>query len=131
MLVGWAYMVPSLASQNVTADFIIPKEGAYGFADSLFIPPTAPHKANLLAWINAMMEGETAVAVNDYSLGFSTSPEVNAKLAPETLAPYGNPNIEEYLASTKFNRSYGDPNGPYATIDEWNQVWNAVKAGTA
>lgn len=131
MLVGWAYMVPSLASQQIDADFIIPKEGAYGFADSLFIPPTAPHKATLLAWINAMMEGDTAVAVNDYSLGFSTSPDVNAKLAPETLAPYGNPNIETYLAQTKFNRSWSDPNGPYATIDEWNQVWNAAKAGTA
>ena len=131
MLVGWAYMVPSLAAQNIVADFVIPKEGAYGFADSLFIPPTAPHKANLLAWINAMMVGETAVAVNDWSLGFSSNPEVNDKLAPETLAPYGNPNIEQYLASTKFNRSWGDPNGSYATIDDWNAVWNAVKAGTA
>lgn len=131
MLIGWAFFVPSLKDQGVEAEFVLPKEGAFGYVDSLFIPPTAPNPATSLAWINAMLEGETAKAVNDYTIGFSTNPEVNAVLDPAVLEAYGNPNIEDFLAQTKFNRSWSDPNGPYATIDEWNKVWNDVKAGTS
>lgn len=66
MLVGWAYFVPTLKGQGVVVDFRVPKEGAFGFADSIFIPPSAPDRQNAIAWVNAMMEGDTARAINEF-----------------------------------------------------------------
>ena len=35
-----------------------------------------------------------------------------------------------YTSKTlKWNKSYYDPKGKYATIQEWNRLWEQVKAG--
>jgi spermidine/putrescine transport system substrate-binding protein len=129
MLVGWAYFVPTLKDQGVVVDFRVPKEGAYGFADSIFIPPSAPDRQNAIAWINAMMEGDTARAINEWTVQMSSNPEVNAKVSPDIRGLFP-ADVEPYLSSTlKWNHNWYDPNGSYATMDEWIKLWTDVKAG--
>jgi spermidine/putrescine transport system substrate-binding protein len=127
-LVGWAFFVPTLKAEGVQVEFVTPKEGAFGFVDSIFIPPTAPHRANAIAWTNAMMEGETAKAMNEWTVQLSSNPEVNQTLSQDVLSIFPS-DIEGYLDQLKFNRSYYDPNGPYATMEEWTKVWTEAKAG--
>jgi spermidine/putrescine transport system substrate-binding protein len=127
-LVGLPLWVPTLKAQGVSVGFVTPKEGAFGFVDSLFIPPTAPHRQNAIAWINAMMNGDTATAINQSNYQLSTIPDVNATLSKDLLSFYGQ-DIQQYLGQMKFNRSYTDTSGPYATIAEWNTVWTNAKAG--
>jgi spermidine/putrescine-binding protein len=129
MLVGWAYFVPTLKAQGVTVDFRVPKEGAFGFADSIFIPPAAPGRQNSIAWINAMMEGDTARAMNESVVQMSSNPDVNALVSADVRGLFPS-DLGSYLSgSLKWNHNYYDPTGPYATQDEWYKVWNDVKAG--
>lgn len=128
-MMGWAYNISQLAGMNVKANFVIPNEGTYGFIDTIAIPPWAPDRRNAIAWANAMMEGDTAVALQESTIGMSTNPEVNAKVTGDVrnLFPA---DLETFFAKElKFNRTWRDPNGPYATMADWTTFWNNIKAG--
>ena len=56
MVVGLAFMDAETANKGVPTKTIVPSEGAIGWADSAFVPPTAPHKQNAYAWINHVLD---------------------------------------------------------------------------
>jgi spermidine/putrescine transport system substrate-binding protein len=126
-MIGMPVWVPTLKAQGIPVAFVTPKEGALGYADSIFIPPTAPHRQNAIAWINAMMEGDTAKAINESNFQLSSNPDVNATLSQDVISYYSK-DIQQYLGQMKFNRSYFDTSGPYATMEEWAKVWSDTKA---
>jgi len=128
-LVGFTYGVSEVRKADVDAYFLVPeKEGAFGFCDAVFIPPDAEHRANAIAYANALMEEETAAALQTAFVQLSTNPEVIAQASPEVLATYPQ-DLDAYTSDTlKWNKSYYDPNGKYATIEEWTALWEEVKA---
>jgi spermidine/putrescine transport system substrate-binding protein len=127
-LVGLTWFVGDAKKKNVALDFRVPDEGAYGFVDALFIPPTAPHRANAVAWANMIMSPDTAAPLCNSVSQLSTVPDVNAKIDPAVRATYPD-DLDKYTSTTlKWNKSWYDAGGQYATIDEWRKVWEDVKA---
>ena len=128
-MLGWAYNIVQLNQQGIASNMIIPDEGTYGYIETMAIPPWAKNRRNAIAWGNAQMEGETAVAMCDSTFGLSTNPEVNAKVSDEVLKLFPE-DLEAFVATgLKFNRNWTDPNGPYATAEEWAAFWNEIKTG--
>jgi spermidine/putrescine-binding protein len=128
-LIGLTWNITQAESQGVAIDLRIPKEGAFGFIDAVFIMPWAKNRQNAIAYANALISGDTAVAMQNSLFQLGTVDETNQKINKQIrdLFPA---DLNEYTGKTlKWNVSYFDPNGPYATIDEWSQVWTAVKAG--
>jgi putrescine transport system substrate-binding protein len=56
----------SEAGNGVEVNYVIPKEGAVMWFDSLAIPADAPHPDNALQFINYMMKPEVIAAVSNY-----------------------------------------------------------------
>jgi putative spermidine/putrescine transport system substrate-binding protein len=128
-MMGWAYNISQLTSMNVKSNFVIPDEGTYGFIDTIAIPPWAKNRRNAIAWANAMMEGDTAVALQESTIGMSTNPEVNAKVSGDVRSLFP-ADLESFFSKQlKFNRSWRDPNGQYATMADWTTFWNEIKTG--
>jgi hypothetical protein len=75
------------------------------------------------------MAGDTAVAMCESSYGMSTNPEVNAKVGGEVREIFPE-DLETFVATgLKFNRNWSDPDGQYATAEEWATFWNEIKTG--
>ena len=128
-LVGYTWGVLEGTKQGADMYFSVPKEGAFGFCDAVFIPPSSKHRANAIAYSNALLSGDTAAAMQEALFQMSTNQDVIAKASPKLRAFYPE-DLNAYTDTTlKWNRSYYDPNGDYATIQEWTDVWNNVKAG--
>jgi spermidine/putrescine-binding protein len=128
-MMGWAYNISQLQQMNVKSNFVIPNEGTYGFIDTIAIPPWAKDRRNAIAWANAMMEGDTAVALQESTIGMSTNPEVNAKVSGDVRSLFPTDLEGFFSKQLKFNRSWRDPNGQYATMADWTTFWNEIKTG--
>jgi spermidine/putrescine-binding protein len=127
-LVGLTWFVAQAAGQGVTLDFRVPEEGSYGFVDAVLVTPWAPSRANAIAYANALASGDTAVAMTESVNQLSTNPDVIALTKPEVRDVYPD-DLEEFTGTTlKWNKSWYDPEGEFATIDEWRKVWDDVKA---
>ena len=128
-MLGWAYNISQLNSQGIASKMIIPDEGTYGYIETMAIPPWSKNRRNAIAWANAQMEGDTAVAMCESSYGMSTNPAVNAKVGGEVRKIFPE-DLEAFVATgLKFNRNWSDPDGPYATAEEWTTFWNEIKTG--
>lgn len=130
-LVGFTWGVLEGTKQGADMYFSVPKEGAFGFCDAVFIPPTATQRANALAYANALASGETGVAMQTGLSQLSTNQEVIAKAEADLRALYPDDLVEYSEKTLKWNRSYYDPAGEYATIQEWTTLWNDVKGAAA
>lgn len=127
-LVGLLWFLSQGKDQGVELGFVIPDEGSYGFVDAVYILPKAPHRANAIAYANALMEGDTAVAMNESVNQMGPVEAINAKIKPEVRDLYPD-NLETFVGETlKWNISYTDPEGEFATKDEWVKVWEEVKS---
>jgi len=128
-LVGFPWNILQGQSQGVEVAFAIPEEGSYGYVDSIGITPWAPNRCNALAYADAGMDPQLGALLNDSLVGLGATPEINAMLAPETRALFPEDLENEFFAKLKWNVSHTDPDGPYATIDEWDALWNEIKVG--
>jgi spermidine/putrescine transport system substrate-binding protein len=128
-LVGLLWNLVSAKQQNInTIDFVVPKEGTFGFVDAVIIMPWAKSRANALAYANALMDGDTAVAMQESVNQMGPVAEINAKIKPEVRSLYPD-DLETYINKTlKWNKFWYDPAGKYATVEEWRKVWDDVKA---
>jgi spermidine/putrescine-binding protein len=128
-LVGLTWFVHDARGKgNTDIQFAVPKEGAFGFVDAVFITPWAKNRQNALAYASALTSGDSAVAMCESVYQLNTNPSVTAKLNSELLGQFPS-NLDEYATKTlKFNKFWYDPNGKYATVEEWRKVWDEVKA---
>jgi spermidine/putrescine transport system substrate-binding protein len=130
MVVGLTFMDAETAAKGVSTKTVVPSEGAIGWADSAFVPPTAPDPQNALAWINHVLDPTQNAKANN---SFLQGPGVAASIpmldkAVTDLYPFDD--IDNYLTNVlTFNRGFPrDPEGDRATYDQVVQLWEEVKA---
>ena len=130
MVVGLTFMDAETAAKGVSTKTVVPSEGAIGWADSAFIPPTAPDPQNALAWINHVLDPTQNAKANN---SFLQGPGVAAAIpmldkAVTDLYPFND--INNYLSNVlTFNRGFPrEPEGDRATYDQVVQLWEEVKA---
>ena len=128
-LVGLAWFVAEAKKQNTTIDFQVPpKEGSYGFVDAAIVTPWAKNRAAAIAYVNALMQGDTAVAMANSLNQLSCNPDVNAKVDPNLRSLFPT-DLNGYLNNQlKWNVSWSDPASGYATVTQWQDLWNEIKA---
>jgi len=129
MVAGLLFMDAETAKKGVTTKTIVPSEGAIGWADSSFVPPTAPDKQNAYAWINHVLDPkQNAQANSDFLQGPGVAAAVPL-LTPEAKAQYPFGDINNYLTNVlTFNRGFPrEPDGDRATYDQVIQTWEGVK----
>ena len=128
-LVGLAWFVAEAQKQNTTIDFQVPpKEGSYGFVDAAIVTPWAKNRSAALAYVNALMQGDTAVAMANSLNQLSCNPDVNAKVDPAIRSIFP-ADLDAYLNNQlKWNVSWSDASSGYATVTQWQDLWNEVKA---
>jgi len=130
-LVGLIWNIPQGRAQGVEVVFVYPSEGTYGFVDSVGITPWAPNRCAALAYANALMTPATAAPMNASIVGLGTTDEINTMMYdtnPDERALYPEDVVSDFMGKLKWNVSHIDPDGPYATIEEWDRVWAEVKA---
>ena len=130
MVVGLTFMDAETAAKGVSTKTVVPSEGAIGWADSAFVPPTAPDPQNALAWINHVLDPTQNAKANN---SFLQGPGVAASIpmldkAVTDLYPFDD--INNYLSNVlTFNRGFPrEPDGDRATYDQVVQLWEEVKA---
>jgi spermidine/putrescine-binding protein len=126
-LVGLLWNVPQGAAQGAEVGFSLPEEGSYGFCDSLAITPWAPNRCNALALANAYMDPATVGPLQGSLFQIGPTPEINEALPADVRSLYPDDIEADFFGKLKWNISHNDPEGPYATIEEWDAVWNEVK----
>lgn len=94
----WSGEAALLWQKNHKFQYVLPKEGAHMFLDSLAIPAGAPHKIVAEDFINYCLEPEVSVLISkEYPY---TNPNLAARklLSPEQLAnPASYPQLDERL----------------------------------
>ena len=78
--------------------------------------------------MNALMQGDTAVAMANSLNQLSCNPDVNAKVN-QNLRSLFPTDLNGYLNNQlKWNVSSSDPASGYATVTQWQNLWNKIKA---
>jgi spermidine/putrescine-binding protein len=126
-LVGFPWNILQAANQGIELGFSIPNEGSYGYVDSIGITPWAANRCNALAYANAGLDPVMGALLNDSLVGLGGTPAINENLAPETRALFPDDIEADFFGQLKWNVAHVDPDGPYATDEEWTAVWNEVK----
>ncbi len=131
MSVGLTLFVTGAKSQGANnVGFVVPKEGGFGFCDSAFITPWAPHRDNALAFCEALLGGETAAAAAINLAGGVSVPEVVSLLDETTRSLYPYDRLNDYLTKElKFAVNFTPEAGEdIVSFDEINSLWQQVKA---
>ena len=130
-LVGLIWNILQGRQQDVEVEFVYPSEGTYGFVDCIAITPWAPNRCAALAYARATMSPDTGAPLNASIAGLSTVDAVNEKMKetnPDERGVYPDDVEKDFMSKMKWNVSHTDPNGEYATKDEWTTVWTEIKA---
>jgi spermidine/putrescine-binding protein len=122
-------------SWNATALFargakaIIPREGAVGWLDALFIPPNADNRATALAWAQLLLEGKVAAKMYDSFAGGATTKTVVPLLDARTRKLFPYDDLESLF--DRLWQPLGFPRGEseFVTADEAVAAWQEIKAG--
>lgn len=128
-LVGFPWNVLEARKQGVTIGFAVPSEGSFGFVDSIGISTQSKNRCNAIAYCNAALDDVLGAKINDSLVGLGGTPEINTNLAPETRALFPDDIQTGFFDVMKWNVSHVDPDGPYAPIEMWDELWNQVKLG--
>ena len=126
-LIGLTWFIAQGAQQGVKIGFSLPSEGTFGFVDSIALTPSAPHRCNTIAYCNAALDPKTAAPLQDSLVQVGPTPAINAAIDPKIRAYFPADLDKDYFSKLKWNVAYTDQNGEYATIEEWDKVWNDVK----
>lgn len=126
-LVGLMWFVQQGVQQGIDIGFTIPAEGSFGFVDSIGITPFAKNRCNALAYANAGLDPDMGARLNDTLFSLGPTPEINAALSENTRSHFPKDIDRDFFGKLKWNISYVDPKGEYATAEEWSALWNEVK----
>ncbi len=112
------------AGNGVEIDYIIPREGAQMWFDSMVIPRDAPNAANALAFINYMLRPDVAAANSNLVEYANANLPSRALLRPEILNNPGVYPTEEVMKRLFTNTAYDDRLQRTVT-----RIWTRVKTG--
>jgi spermidine/putrescine-binding protein len=118
---GWSGQFAKVMAQDPDLDYVIPKEGASLFIDSLVIPASAPHPELAHAFIDFTLEPEIAAEICR-TMYYSTPNRAALPLLPAELRE--NPAIfppPDVMARLELIEDLGE-----ATV-LWDRIWTEVK----
>ena len=129
MVCGFTFLDRETAKAGVQTKTVVPSEGAIGWADTTFIPPTAPNPQNALAFANRLLDPRTNADANGELLQGPTVTAAVPLLSPQAKALYPSDTIDTFLEHRlTFNTGFPhEPDGDLATFDDVVQTWNEVK----
>lgn len=107
----------------------IPREGAIGWVDALFIPPDADNRATALAWCQLLLEGEVAAKIYDSVAGGATARSVVPLLEARTRKLFPYDDLQRLFGRLWRPRGFPREQGEYVTADEAVAAWQEIKAG--
>jgi spermidine/putrescine-binding protein len=98
--------------------YVLPKEGATLWTDSLVIPASAPNKRAAHEFMNFVLRPEIAAGISNFT-GYGTP---NQAAADKLTAPVPYPTVED-LKRLEYQTDLG------AATEAWDRLWNEIKAG--
>jgi spermidine/putrescine-binding protein len=120
---GWNGQFARAMDEDPDIAYVIPREGASLFLDSLVIPKDAPHAALAHAFLDFVMEAEVAAEICR-TMRYSTPNRAAVALLPEDIrknaAIFPPPDV---LARTELIQDLGD------TTVLYDRLWTEIKAG--
>jgi spermidine/putrescine transport system substrate-binding protein len=108
--------VQASAEQKAIA-YVLPKEGAGIWTDSLVIPASSPHKRAAHEFMNYIMRPDVAASISDVT-GYGT-PNNAAMAKLKTPVPYP---TEDELKRLEYQKDLGAAN------EIWDQIWTEIKS---
>jgi len=117
----WRGRVNNLKKEGIPVEYVVPKEGAPAWLDTMVVPKSCENRDAAEAFINLMLDAK--VQRNFCTKGISYAPSnVKTQLSREEQVFLGA--TPEIFAGAVF------PNAAYqaAHIDEWNTIVNRLKA---
>jgi spermidine/putrescine transport system permease protein len=118
---GWNGQIAKAIDQDHDLEYVIPKEGATFFVDSLVIPASAPHPALAHAFIDYILEAETAAEICR-TMHYSSPNRAALPLLPPEIRR--NPAIfppEDVIQRLELIRDLGE------TTVLYDRIWTEVK----
>lgn len=97
--------------------YVLPKEGAPIWTDSLVVPKTAPHKRAAHEFINFLLRPEIAAKIADFT-GYGSPNTKGMELSAAKL-PF--PTAEE-MGRLEYHADLGE------ATQQWDQIWTEIKA---
>ncbi|MCQ4632644.1 extracellular solute-binding protein [Shinella sp. CPCC 100929] len=117
---AWSGAAYQARQQRPSLTYIYPKEGVYGWADSVVIPKTAEHPENAKLFVNFLMNPENAAILSDFTgsqNGVTGSANYMTKVLAE--APELNPPKDTKIY---FGKLCSD-----AAIKAYNRIWTKLR----
>lgn len=105
-------------AENAEISWVLPKEGASIWCDSMCIPKGAPHKRAAHEFLNYVLRPEVGAAISD-TTGYGTP---NAQAAAKMKSPVPYPS-DEQMKILEYQKDLG------ASSQAWDQLWTEIKAG--
>ena len=123
--VVWSGEILYSQEENESLEFVLPIEGTEYFIDSWAIPAAAKNKENAEAWINFMLDGDTAVTNYEYlTYAIPNKSVIDMVSSDEKIMSYLFP--EMLAVSVSYNESLKTL-GPEGD-DLYSQYWKEFKA---
>jgi spermidine/putrescine transport system substrate-binding protein len=110
--VVWSGEAAILYRENKKFAYVLPKEGAHLWIDSLAIPKSAPHKAAAEQFINFILRPEISALISEAFPYTNPNTEARKLLTPEQLA-----NPASYPSATKLE-TFRDIGKAAAAVDK-------------
>ena len=121
-----AWNATSLFAKGATS--IIPREGAVGWLDAMFIPPDADNRATALAWCQLMLEGNVAAKVYNSVAGGATTSKVVPLLDAKTRKLFPYDNLQKLFSTLWQPRGFARGESEFVTADDAVAAWQEIKA---
>lgn len=83
---AWNGEVVKARRENPAVEWLLPKEGATAWFDTMAIPKVAPHKATAEAFINYMLRPDVAARNSDFGGYATTNQAAVEKVVPDEIA---------------------------------------------
>ena len=113
------------ATQPVEVKYVIPKEGAPLWFDTVAIPADAPHAANAHAFLDFLMEPEVIAAISN-EIGYANA---NAN-SPPFLVPALRDDVSVYPSQAVREKLHVSRMRSQAYSRELNRAWTRIKTGS-
>lgn len=97
--------------------YVLPKEGAGIWTDSMVIPASAPHKRAAHEFMNFVLRPDIGASISNFT-GYGT-PNAAASEKLTTAVPYPSP---EEMKRLEYQKDLG------AATEAWDQLWTEIKS---
>jgi spermidine/putrescine-binding protein len=123
-----AWRATPIYDEGLPCKAVIPKEGAIGTLDSMFIPPKADNRATALAWAEMLLSTKMGAEAQESFAGAATTKKVASLLSPEARKLYPYDNLEGLIARLGMPEGFPRGESEFVTAEEVIEAWQEFKA---